>query len=60
MTRKPVIHLRGNPPKAGIECGAPEKRSKYTMTGWNWAFAHQNVTCRRCLAIHRKRVKENQ
>lgn len=55
---KRVIHL-GNAGKAGIDCGAPERRTLFAgLWDRNWAWSPEAVTCKRCLAIYRKRVAE--
>ena len=56
---KKVVHL-GDPGIGRIVCGAAEVKKKYFgCIERNWTWKPELVTCKRCLAIYRKRVADN-
>ncbi len=56
LPRKDAVHL-ANAGKAALECGAqPTSRGPYERHDSNWTWKPENVTCKRCLAIHQTRV----
>ncbi len=53
------IHL-GNAGKGAIDCGAREvkEQGKYGIIFKNWSWKSSDVTCKKCLALIRKRRLE--
>lgn len=54
--KKIVIHL-GDAGRGILSCRALEKRDQQ---GKNWTWVPERVTCKRCLAMYNRRVRENQ
>lgn len=49
-----VIHL-GDAGLGRLSCMAKEKI--HPILGKNWVWKPENVTCKRCLAIYKKRIR---
>lgn len=51
-----IIHL-GDAGKGGLACGTTAKPVKPNDLFSNWSWTTAKVTCKRCLAMYKRRVR---